>query len=175
MAKGAAALKWLGRGYVGPVPVPVLVFLLAFAVAGVVLARTRFGRHVHAVGDDEEAAHLMGLDVGRVRLKVYALSGALAGLGGVLLAARVGLGQPTAGLGWELTAITAVIVGASASEGGRAGAGATLTGLLVLALLINLLNLEGTLTSYWQWVIRGAFLLVVVLTQDRLRRAAQAG
>lgn len=167
----AAGLRWLGRGWLGPVPVPAAVLFLAYLCAGVVLGYTRFGRHVHAAGDNDEAARLMGLNVERVRLGVYALSGALGGLGGVLLAGRLGVGQPTAGLGWELTAITAVIVGGTTPAGWRPGAFATLAGLLLLAVVFNLFNLEGTVNSYWQWVLRGVFLLGVVFLQARLAAA----
>jgi ribose/xylose/arabinose/galactoside ABC-type transport system permease subunit len=168
VSRTADGLTWLGRGRVGPVPVPVLLLIGAFALAGLVLGHTRFGRHVHAVGDNDEAARLMGLNVGRVRLGVYTMAGALAGLGGVVLAGRLGVAQPSAGLGWELTAITAVIVGAATPAGWRPGAFATFCGLLLLALVFNLFNLEGTINSYWQWVLRGAFLLLVVAVQTRL-------
>jgi ribose/xylose/arabinose/galactoside ABC-type transport system permease subunit len=85
-----------------------------------------------------------------------------------VLAGRLGVAQPSAGLGWELTAITAVIVGTATPAGWRPGAFATFCGLLLLALVINLFNLEGTINSYWQWVPRGAFLLPVVAVQTRL-------
>jgi ribose/xylose/arabinose/galactoside ABC-type transport system permease subunit len=170
VAKSADAIKWAGRGWVGPIPAPVTVLLACYAAAGAVLAYTRFGRHVHAVGDNDEAARLMGLDVVKVRTLVYALSGALGGLAGVLLAGRLGVGQPTAGLGWELTASTAVIIGAITPAGWRPGAFNTLAGLLLLAVIFNLFNLEGTINSYWQWVLRGVFLLFVVAVQGRLSR-----
>jgi ribose/xylose/arabinose/galactoside ABC-type transport system permease subunit len=152
------------------VPVPVLVLFAAFALAGVVLGRTRFGRHVYAVGDSEEAARLLGLSVGRVKVGVYALSGALAGLAGAVLAARVGVGQPTAGLGWELGAITAFVLGATSLGGRPAGAGSTLVGVLLLAVIFNAFNLEGSVSSAWQWVLRGAILIGVVALQHRLGR-----
>ncbi|WP_439629993.1 ABC transporter permease [Gemmata sp.] len=170
VARDAADLNWLGRGWVGPVPVPVLVLFAAFALAGVVLGRTRFGRHVYAVGDSEEAARLLGLNVGRVRVGVYALSGALAGLAGAVLAARVGVGQPTAGLGWELAAITAFVLGATSLGGRPAGAGSTLVGVLLLAVVFNAFNLEGSISSSWQWVLRGAILIGVVALQHRIGR-----
>ena len=170
VARSAAGFKWLARGWLGPVPVPVLLFLAAFAAAGVVLASTRFGRRVRALGDNDEAARLMGLNVDGIRVGVYAVSAALAGLGGALLAARLGVGQPTAGLGWELGAITAVILGSTALAGGQGGAASTLVGVLLLAVVFNLFNLEGGISSAWQGVLRGAFLLVVVVVQTRVAR-----
>ncbi|MFL5329812.1 MAG: ABC transporter permease [Gemmataceae bacterium] len=166
VAKSAEGLKWLGRGWIGPVPVPVVALFAVTFVVGYVLQRTRFGRHVYALGDNDEAARLMGLNVNRVRLAVYAMSGALGGLAGVILAARLGVGQPVAGIGWELSAIAAVVLGMT----GRGGtAVATLVGVLILGLIFNILNLEGTINTYWQAVIRGLILLVVVLVQSVVR------
>ncbi len=173
VAREAVGVKGLGRGWVGPVPVPVLVLLAAYLVGWLVLARTRYGRHVYAAGDNDEAARLMGLNVDGVRVGAYGISGALAGLAGVLLAGRIGVGQPVAGAAWELGAITAVVVGGTSLAGGQGGAPGTLVGLLLLGVTFNVFNLEGAINSYWQWVLRGVFLLLVVVVQDRL--AARAG
>lgn len=173
--RAASGLKWLGRGYLGPVPVPVVLFALVVGLGWLLLNHTRFGRHVYAIGDNEEAARLMGLDVGRVTIGVYALSGALAGLAGAILAARLGTGQPVAGEGRELDAIAAVVVGGTLLGGGQGGAGSTLIGVLLLGVTYNIFNLEGTISSYWQWVLRGLFLLVVVIVQSRLARRTRAG
>jgi galactofuranose transport system permease protein len=159
---------WLGQGKLGPVPIPVIILLIAYAVGWLALNHTRFGRHVYAVGDNEEAARLMGLNVGRVTLGVYALSGALAGLAGVILASRLGAGQPVAGTGWELDAIASVVVGGTLLTGGQGGVGSTLVGVLLLGIIFNIFNLEGTISSWWQWVLRGIFLLAVVIVQNRL-------
>ncbi len=168
------ALKYLARGtIVGGFPVPVLVLLVAFIVGWVVLNHTRFGRHVFALGDNEEAARLMGLNVARVTLGVYALSGALAGLAGVILAARLGAGQPTEGRGIELVAIASVVVGGTLLTGGQGGVGSTLIGVLLLGVIFNVFNLEGTITPWWQDVLRGLFLLLVVVVQNRLSRRKQ--
>ncbi|MDQ2807450.1 MAG: ABC transporter permease [Chloroflexota bacterium] len=164
---------WFGQGDVLGVPVPVLVVGVAY-VAGVILLRySRFGRHVLAVGGNEEATRLMGLPVDRIKLGVYTLSGALAALAGVILAAQFNTGQPTEGLGWELSAIASVVVGGTLLTGGMGSVGATLVGVLLLGLILNILNFENghgstSLSPYWQSVIRGTFLLVVVLLQNRL-------
>jgi ribose transport system permease protein len=168
----AEGLVWLGRGSLGPLPVPVALLALAYALGWVVLRYTTFGRHVYAVGDDPDAARLLGLQTDRVLLATYALSGALAGLAGVVLAARLGAGQPVAGTGWELDAIAAVVVGGTLLTGGQGGAGLTVVGVLLLGVILNLLNLEGTLSPWWQWVIRGVFLLAVVVVQGRAARRA---
>lgn len=170
VSSSAHAFIWLGRGELGPVPVPIVLAALAYLVGWCTLRYTRFGRYLFAIGDDEQAARLMGLDVDRVLIAAYTLSGALAGLAGVVLAARLGAGQPVAGTGWELDTIAAVVVGGTLLTGGQGGVGATLTGVLLLGVTFNLLNLEGTISSWWQWVLRGCFLLVVVVIQGRLDR-----
>lgn len=166
----------LGQGDWLGLPVPALVLLAAYAAGIVALGHTRFGRHALAVGGNEEASRLMGLPVDRIKVAVYTLSGALAGLAGVILASQFGAGQPTEGLGWELSAIAAVVVGGTLLTGGLGSVGSTLVGVLLLGLIFNVLNFENgrgfiSLSAYWQSVIRGAFLLVVVILQNRLTGA----
>jgi ribose/xylose/arabinose/galactoside ABC-type transport system permease subunit len=165
-------LTWLGQGDIAGAPVPAMIMAVAFALGALTLRFTRFGRHVLAVGGNEEAARLMGLPVARIKLAVYALSGALSGLAGALLAAQFNTGQPTEGVGWELSAIASVVVGGTLLTGGMGSVGASLAGVLLLGLIFNVLNFENgrgviSLSVYWQSVIRGAFLLVVVLLQNR--------
>ncbi len=170
----AQGFRELGRGKLDlgalSVPYPVLILLAAYALGWLVLNYTRFGRHTYALGDSEEASRLMGLNVGRVTLGVYTLSGALAGLAGVLLASRLGTGQPVAAVGWELDAIAAVVVGGTLLTGGQGGVGATLVGMLLLALIFNIFNLEGWISPWWQLVLRGVILLAVVVVQNRLSK-----
>jgi ribose transport system permease protein len=111
----------------------------------------------------------MGLNVGRVTVLVYALSGALAGLAGVIFASRLGTGQPTAGIGWELDAIAAVVVGGTLLTGGQGGVGSTLVGVLLLGVILNILTKEN-ISSWWQLVLRGIILLAVVIVQNRLSK-----
>jgi ribose/xylose/arabinose/galactoside ABC-type transport system permease subunit len=171
---GAQVFRGLGRDRLDlgvlSVPYPVLILLAAYALGWLVLKYTRFGRHTYALGDSEEAARLMGLNVGRVTAGVYTLSGALAGLAGVLLASRLGTGQPVAAVGWELDAIAAVVVGGTLLTGGQGGAGSTLVGMLLLALVFNIFNLEGRISPWWQLVLRGIILLSVVIVQNSLSR-----
>jgi ribose transport system permease protein len=170
----AEGFTWLGRGSMAMLPAPVALLMVAYATAWVVLRYTRFGRRVYAIGDNEEAARVMGVRVDRVIVATYALSGALAGLAGVVLAARLGAGQPVAATGWELDAIAAVVVGGTLLTGGQGGAGATLVGVLLLGVLFNLFNLDGSISPWWQWVLRGAFLLIVVVVQGGLQRRVVA-
>ncbi len=166
---------FIGQGEILGLPVPALILFGAFIAGAVVLHYTRFGRHVLAIGGNEEAARLMGLPVDRIKIAVYVISGFLAGLAGVVLAAQSSAGQPTEGLGWELSAIASVVVGGTLLTGGVGSVGGTLVGALLLGLIINILNFENgrgetSLSAYWQSVIRGGFLLIVVLIQNRLMR-----
>jgi ribose transport system permease protein len=151
-------------------PVPVVILLILFGIGWLVLNYTRFGRHVFAVGDNDEAARLMGLNIDRVTILVYGISGLLAGLAGVILASRLGAGQPVAGVGWELDAIAAVVVGGTLLTGGKGSVVSTLFGVLLLGVIFNLFNLEGQISPWWQLVLRGAILLAVVVLQNRLTR-----
>lgn len=165
----------LGQGDLFGLPIPALIAAAAYLLGSLALNYTGFGRHTLAVGGNEEAARLMGLPVERITIAVYTLSGALAGLAGVILASQFGAGQPTEGAGWELFAIAAVVVGGTLLTGGVGSVGATLSGVLLLGLIFNILNFENgrgviSLSAYWQSVIRGAFLLVVVILQSRLTR-----
>jgi ribose/xylose/arabinose/galactoside ABC-type transport system permease subunit len=170
VTSAAAGLTWLGRGSVGPVPTPIALLFIAYLGGALMLRYTRFGRYIYAIGDSADAARLMGLRVDRVVIGTYLLSGLLAGLAGVVLAGRLGAGQPVAGIGWELDAIAAVVVGGTLLTGGQGGAGATLIGVLLLGVIFNLFNLEGTISPWWQWVLRGGFLLGVVIVQSKLQR-----
>ena len=127
---------------------------MAFYLAGVIVLRyTRFGRHVLAIGGNEEAARLMGLPVIRTKIAVYAISSAMAGFAGIILAARSGTSLPTEGVGWELQAISAVVVGGTLLTGGRGSVISTLMGVLLLGLIFNILNFVNvggfSLTVYW--------------------------
>jgi ribose/xylose/arabinose/galactoside ABC-type transport system permease subunit len=163
----------LGQGDFLGFPVPAWIAMLAYALGSVALNLTAWGRAVLAVGGNEEATRLMGLPADRAKASVYLISGALAGLAGVILAAQFGAGQPIEGVGWELFAIASVVVGGTLLTGGVGSVGATLAGVLLLGLIFNILNFENglgwiSLSAYWQSVVRGAFLLLVVIIQARL-------
>jgi ribose/xylose/arabinose/galactoside ABC-type transport system permease subunit len=164
-----------GQGDLLGMPIPFLIALAVFIAAAVALNYTRFGQRVLAVGGSAEASRLMGLNVERGLVEVYTLSGLLAGLAGTILAAQFAAGQPNEGMGWDLVAISAVVLGGTLLSGGVGSIVATVMGALLLGLIFNLLNFENglgvfNLSVYWQSVIRGAFLLVVILMQARLSR-----
>lgn len=163
----------LGQGDIYNLPVPALIAGLAYIIGSVVLNFTSAGRTVLAIGGNEDASRLMGLPVDRVKFLTYVVSGALSGLAGVILASQFGAGQPIEGVGWELFAIASVVVGGTLLTGGLGSVGATLAGVMLLGLIFNVLNFENgrgfiSLSAYWQSVIRGAFLLIVVVMQSRL-------
>ncbi|MEP7172770.1 MAG: ABC transporter permease [Aestuariivirga sp.] len=160
-------------GFILSFPTPAWIAILAYIVGGVVINHTSFGRHVLAVGGGTEASRLMGLPVNRTIFSVYVISGGLAGLAGVILASQFGAGQPIEGIGWELFAIASVVVGGTLLSGGKGSISGTLAGALLLGVIFTILNFENgmgwiSLSAYWQSVVRGLFLLVVVILQSRL-------
>jgi len=169
----------LGQGDLFGFPVPAWIGAAAYVYGSVVLNFTGFGRHVLAIGGNEEATRLMGLPVDRVKFWAYVQSGVCAGLAGVILAAQFGAGQPAEGVGWELFSIAAVVVGGTLLTGGIGSVGTTLVGVLLLGLIFNVLNFENglgwiSLSAYWQSVVRGVFLMVVVMAGSGARRALKA-
>lgn len=175
------AATTVGNGILNPpLPFTIPLLLIAFLIGMFVLRYTRFGRYVLAIGGNAEAARLMGLPVRRTIFLVYTLSGALSGLVGVLLAINLNGGSATEGSGWELIAIAAVVVGGTLLSGGVGSIFGTLIGALLLGTIVEILQLENNYTldhggglylnSFWQDVIRGIFLLVVVLLQSRLQQ-----
>jgi ribose/xylose/arabinose/galactoside ABC-type transport system permease subunit len=166
----SSLFAWFGQGQVFGIAVPIVFVIVAFALGGLVLARTGYGRVIFAIGGSEESARLMGLPVDRTKIIAYTVSGSLAGLSGALLAARLSAGDPNAGLAWELDAISAVVVGGTLLTGGAGSMSGSLAGVLLLSILQNLINQLGTLGSYAQQVVSGFFLIVVVVAQAYLTR-----
>jgi ribose transport system permease protein len=153
----------LGGGYVARlIPVPVVLMLAMFATFWFVLTRTIFGRHVYATGGNAEAATLSGVNISRVQILVYTISGAMAALAGVILTSRLDSAQPTAGAGYELDAITAVVLGGTSLSGGRGWIFGTLVGALLIGVLNNGLNLMGV-SAFYQQVVKGSVILLAVL------------
>ena len=144
---------YLGQGRPAGIPTPVIIFLLVGAVSHFVLAYTRFGKYALVIGDNEMAARAMGVHVQRHRVALYVVSGTMAGIAGLLFIARVNSGDPTAGLNYELTAITATILGGTNLFGGRATIIGTLIGALIMGVLQNGLNLLAVSSFYQQMAI----------------------
>jgi ribose transport system permease protein len=161
--------KEVGTGYLAGVPVPVLFMVGVYVIAWFVLERTRFGRHIYAVGGNAEAARLAGVRVARVTTAVYVIGGACAGLAGVIFAARVISAQPTAGTGYELDAIAAVVLGGTSLAGGRGRIVGTLIGSIILGVLstgLILLNVP----FFTQLLIKGAVIILAVAIDSLKQR-----
>ena len=160
---------FLGQGRPFGIPMPAIIFLLTALVAHYILAYTRFGKYTLVVGDNETAARAMGVRVENHRLRLYMFSGLMAGIAGLIFAARVNAGDPTAGLNYELTAITAAIIGGTNLFGGRGSILGTLIGALIMGVLQNGLNLLAV-QSYYQQMAIGAVLIFAVWL-DQMNRS----
>ena len=162
-----APVSWLAQGYVGPVPVPVVILFVGYAIGWFVLNRTRFGTHVYLTGDNREASYRAGIGVDRLRIVVFVIAGALAGLGGIVLVARVSQAQATFGEDALFPVLTAVILGGAGLTGGRGRIENTLIASIFLASLLNGIILLGVDAQY-QRIVLGAILILAV-SLDRFR------
>lgn len=156
----------IGGGYVGIVPVPVVVMIVIFIGAWLLLTKNRFGRYVYAIGGNEEAARLSGISTKKHLVGVYAIAGMLAALSGIILTARLNSAQPTAGMAFEMDAIAAVVLGGTSLAGGRGTIVGTLVGALIIGVLDNGLNLLNV-SSFYQQVAKGVVILLAVLMDRR--------
>ena len=168
LTEGRSKVLAFGRGFVLGLPVQVPIVVAVLVAAWVLLTQTRFGRAVYAVGGSEDSARLLGIDVAATRFAVYGLSGAIAGLAGFVFAVRIGAGITNYGLGLELDAITAVALGGTLLSGGVGGVAGTAVGVLIVGFLFNLFNLDATLDTFLQKVVRGGLLTVVVVMQGTI-------
>jgi inositol transport system permease protein len=156
-----ADMRWWGQGLIGPVPVPVILFLSCAIVCHVILRHTRYGRHVYAVGGNLEAARLSGLPVDRIILSVYVIVGFFAGLAGFVLDARLNSAEAVAGQGYELTVIASVVIGGTSLFGGVGSIAGTVVGATLIGVLVNGLVLNNV-SSYIQQVIIGLIIILAV-------------
>lgn len=164
------AMVYLGQGRPLGIPMPVIIFIGTAIIMHVFLAYTRFGRHTLAIGDNENAARTAGINIERHRLILYGLSGGLAGLAGLMFATRINSGDPTAGLTYELTAITAAIIGGTNLFGGRGSILGTMIGALIMGVLQNGLNLLAVQSYYQQMAIGAVLVLAVFIDQYQMRK-----
>lgn len=153
--------QFIGAGYIGPVPVPVIIMIIAIIITALMMNKTKLGRHIYAVGGNTQAAEFSGIKVARVKFIVHAYAGLMAGLAGIILASRMYSGQPTAGEGAEMDAIAAVVVGGTSMAGGSGKIGGTIIGALIIGVLNNGLNLMNV-NSFWQDVVKGVVILLAV-------------
>ncbi|MGL4433114.1 MAG: ribose ABC transporter permease [Plesiomonas shigelloides] len=162
----ADSFAWLGTGYLFGIPVPIWLMALVFIAAWYMLNHTRMGRYIYALGGNEAATRLSGINVDRVKIAVYALCGLLAALAGLIVTSRLSSAQPTAGTGYELDAIAAVVLGGTSLAGGKGRIMGTLIGALIIGFLNNALNLLDV-SSYYQMIAKAVVILLAVLVDNK--------
>ncbi|MGM9531084.1 ABC transporter permease [Intestinibacter sp.] len=160
-------LKFLGKGAILGIPLPVILFIVIFAIFMFVLEKTTFGRRIYATGSNWKSAKLAGVNIDRTKIAAYAISGLMSAMAGLILLSRLNSAQPTLGSGYELDAIAAVALGGVSMNGGRGRIWGTFVGVLIIAVLNNGLNILGV-SSYYQDVVKGIVILIAVLS-DRKR------
>jgi len=156
-----SSFAFLGRGYIGNIPFPIILMLFIFILAYIILKLTRFGRYVYATGGNIDAARASGIKVNNVIISNFAISGLLSGLTGIILASRLNSAQPTAGMGYELDAIAAVVLGGTNLFGGEGELWGTLVGAFIMGILNNGLNMLNV-SSFYQQVVKGVVILIAV-------------
>ena len=154
--------SFIGTGWFFGIPMPVWISAIIVAIAIFITKRTRFGRYVYAVGGNENASRLSGLDVNRIKVIVYTISGALSAVGGLLITSKLNSAAPTAGTGYELDSIAAVVIGGTSLDGGKGSVFGTVQGALIIGVLNNGLVLLGV-SPFWKQVIKGCVILTAVI------------
>jgi inositol transport system permease protein len=160
---------WIGGGSVLGLPVPIIVFAIAIVLTHLMLNFTRFGRHIYAIGGNETAARVSGVNLGRTKLGIYALSGLLAGLGGVVITARTQSATPALGMGYELDAIAAAVIGGTSFAGGIGTVWGTVVGALIIGVMNNGLDLLNV-SPFYQQVVKGVIIIVAIIIDERKNR-----
>jgi len=150
-------------------PLPVIILVVVAVGAHIMLNNTRFGRHIYAIGGNEQAALISGLNVGRIKIGVYTIAGLLSGLAGLVLSSRIGSGQPGLAVGIELDAIAAAVIGGTSLSGGIGTIWGTIVGALIIGVLNNGLDLLNV-SAYWQTIVKGSIIVVAVIIDERKNR-----
>lgn len=174
VSKDVPLFTKIARGYFLQIPIPVLILIVVVIIAVIVSKHTKFGRHIYAVGGNEEAAKMMGLEVDRIKILAYTISGFMSALAGIILTSRLGAGQPVAGEGWEMNVIAAVVIGGTLLTGGVGKFSGTFFGVLIIGMLTNMFNMQGNINTWWQNVLMGALLLTVIMFQSRVNKKKKA-
>ncbi len=160
-----------GSGSLGVVPLPVVYMMIFLILDFFLLNKTRTGRHIYAVGGNETSARFSGININKIKILVWTISGAMAGFCGVVLAARLSSGQPSTGEGYETDAIAAAVLGGTSFFGGTGTVGGLIIGVLIIGLISNGLNLMHV-NSYWQYVLKGVIIIAAVYV-DMLKQKRQ--
>ena len=154
-------IKFFGQGYIGPIPVPIIITLLLLAVSCYLFYKTKFGRYTVSIGSNEEAAKLVGINIDRIKILVYILSGVFCAIAGVILASRSEAAIPTAGNAYEMDAIAATVIGGTSMSGGKGNMLGTALGAILMATIKNGLSLLNV-NTFWHQVVIGLFILFAV-------------
>jgi ribose/xylose/arabinose/galactoside ABC-type transport system permease subunit len=160
-------IMYLSNGFIGPVPFPVVLLVITYAIFAFIMGNTAFGRYIHALGGNERAAQFCGINLSGMKVTIYIICGALSGFAGVMLLSRSTVGDPTAGNVIVLTIIASVIVGGNHFSGGVGNVWFTMIGLLILGMLGNLLNMLGVV-FYVQQVVQGLIVVAAVVVSTRV-------
>lgn len=163
------AFTKIGTGYVGIVPIPVIIMLVVIAFGVFLTSKLRFGRYIYAVGGNMEASRWSGIAVVKVKIIVYMIMGVLTSIAGLIVVTRLGSGQPSAGQNFEMDCITAAVVGGTSMSGGRGKIIGTVVGVLLLTVLTNGMTLVG-INTYWQQVFKGVIIVVSVLADTHTKK-----
>lgn len=162
---------WMGQGYIGPFPVSVILILAAFIIVFIILNKTVFGRHVYAVGGNEDASRASGIKNKNVLIKAFLIDGIITAIAALMFMGRQASAPPAGGEKYEFDAITAVVVGGTSLSGGSGNVMGTLIGGLIVGIIINVQNLLGV-DTYWQQIVRGSIILIAVIVDVVTKRAA---
>jgi inositol transport system permease protein len=163
------AYNFIGAGTILGVPVPIIILALVGIGTHIMLNNTKFGRYVYAVGGNELAARFSGLNLDRVKIGIYTFAGLLAGLAGIVVSSRISSGQPGLGVGYELDAITAAVIGGTSLSGGIGTVWGTVVGALIIGVLNNSLDLLNV-SAYWQQIMKGAIIVIAIIIDERKNR-----
>jgi inositol transport system permease protein len=163
------AYNWIGQGDLLYIPVPIWILAIIAVTAHVILNFTRFGRHTYAMGGNEQAARVSGISMNKLKIGIFALSGLLAGLAGIILSARIGSGNPQLGTGIELDAIAAAVIGGTSFNGGIGTIWGTIVGALIIGVINNGMDLLN-ISPFMQQVVKGTIIVLAIIIDERKNR-----
>jgi len=167
------AYNFIGQGDVFGLPVPIIILLVMAVVTHVLYAHTKFGKYIYAIGGNEQAARVSGIDAAKYKMLIYVYAGFLSGLAGLVVSSRIGSGQPGLGVGYELDAIAAAVIGGSSlSAGGIGTVAGTIVGALIIGVLNNILDLMNV-SAYWQQIIKGCIIVGAVIIDQLMHRVSK--
>nr|WP_257958808.1 ABC transporter permease [Bacillus sp. V3-13] len=165
------AFTFIGQGTLLGIPVPIFIFAFVGIVSYMLLNHTKFGKYVYAIGGNEQAAIIAGVNVVKYKILIYGYAGLLSSVAGIVLTSRIASGQPTAGTMYELDAIAAAVIGGTSLTGGIGTIGGTIIGALIIGVMNNGLDLLNV-SSYWQQILKGAIIVIAVLIDSRKNKKA---